>query len=291
MNADTNKQFWMLRRYFKQCSVQKPVARRVLKYLEYIVEYRQGKVQFASIKILSMLSEQLREELTYELTKPNLQGNLFFQYSSTLFFMEPMLRRICTHAMTTKTYAREDIMFYVEDDAKQMYCLLHGHVEYRHTVSKIVTQSDPEDFMELVMDPPVQDLEWVSEAALWCPWKHMGSMRAVEETEMIATNVAKFIEECCKSIKTWAIASHFGTLWIDLVKDLDPTDVIRDEAFRITLEQQINPTDSGIGYVPGKTAPKMKSLRYESQLGTVSSTTGSESQRPVKKLMSDASSF
>merc|ERR1719506_1788119 len=41
MNADVNKQFWLLRRYLKQQGVTKLVGKRILKYLEYIVERKQ----------------------------------------------------------------------------------------------------------------------------------------------------------------------------------------------------------------------------------------------------------
>jgi len=228
MNADTAKQFWMLRRYLKQQGIPKKISRRILKYLEYIVERKQGKVQHQSIKILGLLSEQLREELLCELTRPHLQGYQLFKYMNYFPHMEVTFRRLCTFAFKNSLIATGDVLFYTGDEATHTYCVINGHVIYH------IEGRD--------LFPPVQEMEWLSEAAIWVPWKHMGRLSAMAETELLAADVKIFTTECCKSVATWRVTSSFAKIFLEAYNFCEnaPTDVIRDDSFRTTLENQCN---------------------------------------------------
>jgi len=224
MNADTNKQFWMLRRFLKQQSVTKQVGRRILKYLEYIVEKKQGKVQMPAIKILSMLSGQLQEELTYELTCPHLMNGAFFQYYLGFPHMDVVVRKICMVAMKKLTFATADVLFYPGDEASQVYCFLGGDV---------VLIKDEE-----AIDPPVQELEWIAEIALWTPWKHTSTCRANQESDIISVSITKFVEECSRSVVSWSLAARYGKKFLQIVQRMEsaPGDLIRHTQVKQSME-------------------------------------------------------
>jgi len=227
MNADVNKQFWMLRRYLKQQKVTRLVGRRILKYLEYVVERKQGKVQPGTIGILAMLSEQLREELTYEMTYPKAADQPFFQYFTAFPLMSIVVRKICSSALKNKVIARGDHLFYPGDEATHVYCFLGGDMDYL------------EDDLRH-MDPPVEQKEWIAEPAFWVPWKHLGRFRAMGESELIAIDVRSFVDECCKSVVSWKVARRYGEIYLDLLKGTAPTDIIRDEAVSNALQEALS---------------------------------------------------
>lgn len=224
MNADTNKQFWMLRRFLKQQNVTKPVGRRILKYLEYIIEKKQGKVQQAAIRILNMLSGQLQEELSYELTSKHLMNGAFFQYYLGFPHMDVTVRKVCSVAMKKVTFATADVLFYTGDEASQVYCFVGGDID-------IVAD-------ETVVDPPVEELEWIAEIALWTPWKHMSMCQANYESDIITVSINKFVEECNKSVISWSLAAKYGKKFLETLEELDvpPGDLMRHSEVKDAMQ-------------------------------------------------------
>jgi len=213
----------MLRRFLKQQGVERQVARRILKYLEYIVEKKQGKVQQAAIKILSMLSGQLQEELTYELTCPHLMGSTFFQYFLGFPLMDVVVRHICASGMKKVILATADVLFYIGDEAKSVYIFLGGGVEV----------FEDED----ILGSSVEELEWIGEIAFWANWKHTSRCQAQKESEIICVAIDKFVEECNKSVVAWALAAKYAKHFLSTVGDFTPGDLMREENFKSSMDQ------------------------------------------------------
>merc|ERR1719375_1390025 len=76
---NTAQQFWLLRRYFRERAVPKTVAARIQRYLEYACQQHDRHVQEANVKILVLLSTQLRDELQYAVVVPQLSTHLLFE--------------------------------------------------------------------------------------------------------------------------------------------------------------------------------------------------------------------
>jgi len=218
MNADTSKQFWLLRRFLKQQTIPRTVGRRILKYLEFIVEKDHGKVQKDSIKILSRLSEQLHEELTFELTKPKIGSYLIFEYMLDIPGLEVVARRLTATALTSRVIASGDYLFYPGDEASNFYCFLFGCLDYT---------MDGEE-----LKPRIQEKEWISEAALYTKWRHMGKLRALAETELMVWNVPQFLDVVAISVTSWTPLASFAKDWLELFAVINASDIIRDDDFR-----------------------------------------------------------
>jgi hypothetical protein len=280
MNASINKQFWMLRRFLKQQSIPKQVSRRIVKYLEYIVEKKHGKVQQANITIIQMLSDQLREELTFELTFPSVQSQLFFTYLINYPLMDVVMRKICNLALRNKLIACDDHVFYPGDEATHVYCFLGpGIMDYQYDDGTAI-------------DPPVKEGEWIAEIGLWSAWKHVGRFKALTESEFLCVDIQQFAKECCKTVSSWRLASQYGEAYLNLLRGEVVDDIIRND--RITnlmkdwIEEDkkehfvVSPKEAAVWKTPG-----LRSIRrtVESSLASP----GSRSQDVVDYVLSKAS--
>eukprot|EP00972_Heterocapsa_arctica_P055795 8230947-Heterocapsa_arctica.AAC.1 len=67
------KQFWNLRRYLRQHNISKELSVRVNRYLEHALQKKRVRVDKASVQMLSLLSEQLGNELQYEMSVPHMR--------------------------------------------------------------------------------------------------------------------------------------------------------------------------------------------------------------------------
>eukprot|EP00415_Alexandrium_ostenfeldii_P001665 UN1665 len=73
MSEETRKQFWILRRYLKQNSVNLPLSSRIERYLLFAWESQRQSLHLRNSKLFSLLSEQLESELQFELCLPFLR--------------------------------------------------------------------------------------------------------------------------------------------------------------------------------------------------------------------------
>ncbi|CAJ1401329.1 unnamed protein product [Effrenium voratum] len=199
MDQETNKQFWLLRRFLKQQQVARPVAGRVLKYLEYSCAQRQETVQVASVKILDLLSPGLRDELQYEMTYVKLVHHPLFEV--LVAEQEAFMVKLCTVATTTATFADTDVLFHQGVPASCMYFLVRGSLEYLQ--------------FGAFLQPPLMSGESLAEASLWLPWVHSGRSHATVETEVLIIDSSKFCRLAAKYVDTWNMCSYFARCFRD----------------------------------------------------------------------------
>merc|ERR1712228_289396 len=64
-NKDTREQFWMLRRFLHERQVPRTLATRILRFLEHTCYTQRDSVQESQLKLLPLLSTQLRNELQF----------------------------------------------------------------------------------------------------------------------------------------------------------------------------------------------------------------------------------
>jgi len=215
MNQDINKQFWLLRRFMKQRDVPKSVATRVIRYLEYVAAKSSEKVQISSIKLVNGLSLQLQEELNYHLSYERISRHPFYRHVRGN--MEPLLLKICNLCLKQYTLAVDDVLFRLRDEGTHMYFQVTGEVEYR--------------LMDHHAVAPLQDYEWLAEAVLWLPWKHMGRATARRETELVGIDGQKFGEVLSMFIDTWFLAATYAHEFLTFSLSFGLTDLIRQGHF------------------------------------------------------------
>jgi len=230
MNADRDKQFWLLRRFLKQNAVPQEVSQRLIKYLEYMCQRQSGNVQRIHVKVIGQLSDQLRDELEYHIIIPNCSQHLFFGHCSE--HLAVPLRTVCATGMRQQQLASDDMLFYLSDPASHAYFFIQGELIYSR--SGFVE----EDAV------PVEKRECISEATLWVNWQHRGTMRATMESDVIALDSDKFNKVMSKHEDTWQLCSNYARTFLHayeqhvLAHDINAlSDLIRIQDFHVSVLQ------------------------------------------------------
>lgn len=177
-NSQKVAQMFMLRRYLKTNQVPMGLQRRVLRYVEYRQSIEEQKVSGRQVALLKMLSLSLRQELHLAVVMPDIDHHCLFnrlrlKYTNNLQVM-------VQNAMGRESFAWGDPIFEQGHQAKAMYFLVRGVVEYQHPGKD---QREAEKF---------ESRHAISEAALWTDWKHHGRLVAAIECEMLLVEVQKF---------------------------------------------------------------------------------------------------
>ncbi|CAE7883635.1 KCNH6 [Symbiodinium microadriaticum] len=133
MQADRSKQFWLLRRYLKQQKVPMDLCFRVLRYTEYATSTSHDRVPEGRITILSSLTEQLRNELTFYTHYRNLKKHpVFLQVAG---MNEARISDVCLQSMSAQTLSSMDLaagdpLFSLVDASKHMFFIETGAIRY-----------------------------------------------------------------------------------------------------------------------------------------------------------------
>ncbi|CAE7555023.1 eag [Symbiodinium sp. CCMP2592] len=129
MQASSRKQFWLLRRFLNARKVPKKSRSRIIRFLEQRVPKESQKVQQRDIKILSLLSEPLKDLLAWELHRRLLgRHRLFYILHGAI---EAMMMRVCSVAVSESTLAEQDELFRAGESASHMTFVLSGHFHYQ----------------------------------------------------------------------------------------------------------------------------------------------------------------
>jgi len=194
MGANTTQQFWLLRRYCRERGVPKSLCQRVQKYLEYSCQKQEEHVQEGDVKILSLLSLQLREELTYAIAVPQLSTHLLFSTISQV--SDVAMHRLSTFAIARRAFASEDSVFFNAEISSSMYFVSSGDLVYMRDNCDYTVNVGRE--------------AWLCEVSLWTPWVHLGDLHATTECDMVCIDAPKFGETMKNNPLTWAMATRYA---------------------------------------------------------------------------------
>merc|ERR1711874_338186 len=101
---------------------------RIERFLEHRTLEENKRVQVGSIKTLSLLSEQLQNELNNEVNAPFLLGHPFFCFLK--MHMKGIVDRLCNMALRHQTLAKKDALFSTGDEVKHMAFVKSGDLTY-----------------------------------------------------------------------------------------------------------------------------------------------------------------
>jgi len=198
MQADRSKQFWLLRRYLKQQKVPMDLCFRVLRYTEYATSTSHDRVPEGRITILSSLTEQLRNELTFYTHYRNLKKHpVFLQVAG---MNEAVLNRMSAQTLSSMDLAAGDPLFSLVDASKHMFFIETGAIRYtvhERDTSKIRrTVADPQADADVDpnMSTALGKADYLCEVALWSPFQHVGVAQAMAEASVIRIEVFTFCE-------------------------------------------------------------------------------------------------
>ncbi|CAE8596869.1 unnamed protein product [Polarella glacialis] len=180
MSAGATKEFWLLRRFLKRNSVPMTLSLRIQRFVEHAHKRQQQTMSITQVKILSLLSEQLMEELQCAINLPHLNVHPLFQFLNG--FSTITMQRLAKDAVGRVRMAKGDTLFLPNQKATCMYFIASGGVEYTRTFEEKAVR----EFLDAGED-------WIAEPIMWTPsWIHVGEAKAVTESELLCVKPKTF---------------------------------------------------------------------------------------------------
>ena len=244
MQEDKSKQFWLLRRYLLQKKVPQELNFKVLRYTEYATSRSGEAIPEHRITILNVLTKQLQSELRFVTHFGCVKQHGFFRLVCVM--NESILHLMSSgKALVLKALASQDPLFEVVDPPFCMYFVEQGQIQYTQGQSGALASGTfaPNTFESegfLPADPDVLMPATPTEAgtaigkggnlceiALWAHWKHVGSARAVYESNIVQV-IAKGFADCIRRDPAVdSMAAMYARMFVKMVND--PDRILEDE--------------------------------------------------------------
>jgi len=220
-NLSDNKaqQFWLLRRYLRQNSIDRELFFRILRYADYACRERNVMVTESRLWVLQLLSEELRNEVQYQVSFACLRClPLFEEMRCTA---TSAVHQLVSRTLQQRSLATKDVLFSAGSPAAFIYVIVCGELHYTCT-----------DECEHV---PVLKEDWLCEPAFWTPWMHVGSVQAKTETKIVSIEVASFMQVISHEKRANKLAAsycHFYLAWLNSLPLSHLTDLSKGEIMR-----------------------------------------------------------
>jgi len=181
LDSEASKEFWLLRRYLRQHHCPAALSFRILSYAEAVCKPQVELIPQDKVRVITFLSEQLKCELDFSV---NYAGLLIHPVMSQILGEPGIIQGLVYSGLKLRMLAARDMVFTSGAIAKGMYMIVTGEVDYKYRGSRTHQRGGEGD--------------WLSEAALWCPWTHRGDCMAIQDTKMIAIDHNAFGEVIAK---------------------------------------------------------------------------------------------
>jgi len=165
-----------LRNLLVERGVRNPLRSRIVKHIrEGFLTARQTK-NFHQLKpLLDTISWSLRNDLRMELFGHVVNQHPLFKLTAQVD--ATFVRSFCIDATEALYLCRGKTVFYMQDDAIRSYFTLSASFNYTLVTLSMGATTEK-----------VEQHQWVSEAALWCTWIHIGTLEAAEDAEVLAVD-------------------------------------------------------------------------------------------------------
>lgn len=244
MQEDKSKQFWLLRRYLLQKKVPQELNFKVLRYTEYATSRSGEAIPEHRITILNVLTKQLQSELRFVTHFGCVKQHGFFKLVCVM--NESILHLMSSgKALVLKALASQDPLFEVVDPPFCMYFVEQGQIQYTQGQSGALASGTfaPNSFESEAFLPTDPDLVMpaapteagtvigkgghLCEIALWAHWKHVGSARAIHESNIVQV-IAKGFADCIRRDPAVdSMAVMYARMFVKMVND--PDRILDDE--------------------------------------------------------------
>eukprot|EP00747_Dinoflagellata_sp_TGD_P217756 gnl/TRDRNA2_/TRDRNA2_90114_c2_seq1.p1 gnl/TRDRNA2_/TRDRNA2_90114_c2~~gnl/TRDRNA2_/TRDRNA2_90114_c2_seq1.p1 ORF type:complete len:521 (+),score=82.44 gnl/TRDRNA2_/TRDRNA2_90114_c2_seq1:198-1565(+) len=211
MGSENSRQFWLLRRYLRQQGVPNSLTFRVLRYLEYACSSQEEEIPESRLTVLQLLSEQLQEELRYQVSFAAILKHPLFNVMHLV--SDVASRGLAGAAFSRKSLSSGDVLFTPKTTATHMYFVVTGELSYK-------CYSQPGE-----SKVTLKAHDWLVEAALWVAWRHRGQARALTDCQIIWVDVNIFADVICKN-DAWApMVVDYARAYIAYLNELEIEDL------------------------------------------------------------------
>jgi len=212
-----SKQFWTLKRYLRQNNVPARLSKRIQNYVLHAWKLQAMGSSAANVKMLDLLSDQLRKEL---------KSAIYVQHlliHPLLHFMDKkaniVLHRLAETAIMRKQLAARDSLFFKGEAAFCMYFIVTGRLEYKRMNAH--TYQELKEFVDSGED-------WISEPVLWSSdWVHAGTCSAITHCDLLQVVATDCADVFRQNPTVKALVSMYASNFMLWLNDL-PHDKIND---------------------------------------------------------------
>jgi len=163
----------------------------VLKQVKMRMSQRKP-LEIKDVPALKLLSVAVMENLRFELFKGPLRGHQIFRLMDRSD--SEVLKRICNKGISFRSCLADDVLFVQETVCNEAYFVMNGVIDYtqrplRSTV-RSATQPEPKRATQG---------EWLSWAAMWSHWFHVGQAQMLQTSEVLTVDVVvmmKCVDTC-----------------------------------------------------------------------------------------------
>jgi len=186
------------------------LSTRIHRYLEHSWRCDARNKDPQGVKILEHLSEQLYNELLFELSAKHLKVHpLFLELQSV---SSQTVYRLASAAISSKRLAKHDYLFILSEKPSHMAIVIQGKFEYRRDNSR------GDSIRELVD----KGEDWIAEPVLWSTsWYHLGDCLALAESRLMLVEPTKFCEVVKRNPKAWLLVTTYCRKFIRWVNSAD----------------------------------------------------------------------
>jgi len=261
MSEEASKDFWQMRRFLNQNSVDHNLAARIQRFVEYAYSRQQKTMSINQVKVLSLLSKQLMEELQCAINLPHMKVHPLFMFLNEFSFIT--MNRCAKESISHMEMAQGDTLFLPEQHAFCMYFVAFGRLEYIR-----ITDNAGNEFKEFVD----KGEDWLAEPALWTEsWYHVGEAKAYTDCEVLLVDPKAF-EEILNVVRPVAsIVANYCRRFMSWLQNLESeegmlTDVIQGDQVSDTIQSflpmwMVEKPDDAVGKVES-TGDLLKASRW-----------------------------
>jgi len=208
MNAESSRQFWLLRRYLREQRVPAALRTRILRYLEYANSQKVDCVSEARLSVLDMLSKSLRSELKYVVHYGEMLFHPLFRTAEAL--SRVVMHNLCEDVLSKKLLADQDVEFQVSTMATHMSMVVKGHLAYHRS---------GEEVLRVGRD------DWICEPSIWVSWACRGNLVAESDTQLINVESKTFIETMQGDAHLMPLMTCYAEVYANWLNNLPSRDL------------------------------------------------------------------
>jgi hypothetical protein len=214
LKEEESKQFWDLRVYLKKNHVEHVLAVRVQRYLQHVWQYQVSHKTYKQIKILTMLSEQLENELLFQLHSNHLTVHPLVE--KLLKVSRVTAFRLAKEAVSTKHVAKDDPVFIHDEKPSHMYIVMEGQFQYKRVTSE----------GEVVREVVDKGEDWIAEPVLWSTnWYHLGDCNAADQSSLMLVSPQHFCKEVQRNPTAWILVTTYCKNFLKWLNSTHPDDL------------------------------------------------------------------
>ncbi|CAK0897925.1 unnamed protein product [Prorocentrum cordatum] len=176
-----------LTRFLTRLEVSAELRIQVCKLVDAKLQYQPPPSMEDVTPMLDKLHAPLRSALQTELCQP-LSAHYYFSFLAHT--RSATWEEVCRACTDFSIFGKGDALFFSGAEATAMHFILSPGMSYTLDVTFTIGQDTPKKLTTML---EVDD--WLSEAALWCTWRHTGKAEVVEGSpcEVLSLNAGKVL--------------------------------------------------------------------------------------------------